>query len=218
VDLDSPLSLAPLASVASLTDLHIYGQPVTDLPSLSELAELRSLALAHLGDASRLDALRPLAGLEHLIVGDLPDLESLRPLSFLTAPKTLWLWRCGALRDVGELRRWRDSLTFLELECAPDVDLAPLADLCHLEELDVNADVDLTPIANMPKLHSLWLRCPADLTPLRAAPSLRTLGFVGSELDLTPLAGRAGLTVRLYRDCVVHGAELLGPGSEIVRF
>jgi hypothetical protein len=216
-DLDLPLSLAPLASVTSLTELYIFGQPVTDLPSLNELAELRSLALAHLGDASRLDALRPLAGLEELIVGDLPDLESLRPLSFLTAPKTLRLWRCGALRDVGELRRWRDSLTFLGLECALDVDLAPLVDLCHIEMLILDANVDLTPVAGMPKLDSLVLHRPVDLTPLRAAPSLRALNFFGSELDLTPLAGRAGLTVRVFGSCVVHGAELLGPGSRIVR-
>jgi hypothetical protein len=155
-------------------------------------------------------------------VGGMPDLPDLQPLSFLRRPTGLWLFNCGALVDVGGMTRWAETLTSVAFAyCKQLADVAPLALLRQLEDLSL-VDItvqDLSPVVGLPRLKVVYLGGDPlpDLAPLRTLPALTRLVIRSGELDLGALAGREGLTVRVERATRVHGADLLGAGSRVVR-
>jgi hypothetical protein len=79
---------------------------------------------------------------------------------------------------------------------------------------------DLEPLTTLPRLISLYLTWGAatDLHIVRRLPALRYLVlYDDADADLTPLRGVTSLTIHVWRQQKVHGAELLGEGSKVVR-
>lgn len=152
----------------------------------------------------------------------MPDLRDIHDLSFLESPVSLGVTDCPALVDLGHLSRWSATLRSVRLEGCPAADLTTLGELdaLHFLNLVKSGPVDLAPIARLPELQTLALGRSAlpDLHPLKNAPALAGLHVYGApELDVSPLAGREELTVRVDRNTTVHGADRLGPGSRVVR-
>jgi hypothetical protein len=79
---------------------------------------------------------------------------------------------------------------------------------------------DLEPLTGLSRLESLSLTwgAAANLDIVRRLPALRHLIlYDDAEADLTPLRGVRSLTVHVRRYQKVHGAELLGEGSKVIR-
>jgi NACHT conflict system protein/NACHT domain-containing protein len=217
-----PLALAPLTSVPTLTRLDLL-VPTSGWPDLAALPSLTGLQLAGTGDAERLAQLKGLPALELVGLRDITGLTGLAPLGFLTGPKWFGLHNCPDLHDLGALARWAPSLQRLWLKDCGEADFSPLSTLHGLDLLDLSgqAPSDLSVLSGLRRLHTLRLVRQAtspDLAPLRDLPSLRRLWLYHSgDIDLAPLAGKAGLVIYLGRDQQVHGAGLLGPGSRVRR-
>jgi NACHT conflict system protein/NACHT domain-containing protein len=219
---DCALSLRPLETVGELSELMIWGQPVTEIPTLYKLDHLTKLYLHCLDTAAALAEFVPLRELEALSVGRMPDLTSLEALRFLAQPRTIYVYGCDALVDVSALGQWPSTLSSVQLEHCPAVDLTTLRSARDIGYLDLwgSGALDLSAIADMPRLTSVMLGDGPlpNLQPLRRLPALQWL-YVRhvSSVDLSELAGREGLTVQVDRSTTVHGAERLGPGSRVIR-
>ena len=107
-------------------------------------------------------------------------------------------WRLNQLRV---LRLVQPSEVFqLGFDTNKVSDLAPLAQLHNLRELDIGftSVEDLTPLTQLTNLTKLYLGATAvvDLTPLAELPNLTVLFLFGNEVtDLTPLAGLQHLSL-----------------------
>ena len=107
-------------------------------------------------------------------------------------------WRLNQLKV---LRLLQPSEVFqLGFDTKKVSDLAPLAQLHNLRELDIGftSVQDLTPLVGLANLTKLYLGATAvvDLTPLAELPNLTVLFLFGNEVtDLTPLAGLQHLSL-----------------------
>ncbi len=219
----NPVDLSPLRDLATLTRLDLL-IPTSGWSALTGLPNLSGLQLAGIGDVARLDRLRDLAALEIIGLRDISGLTDIAPLGFLGAPKWLGLHNCPDLTNLDGLTRWAPSLRRLWLKDCGEADFAPLSALHELDLLDLwgHAPADLSVLSGMHRLQTLRLSGQAtlpDLAPLRDLASLRRLWLYRSgDIDLTPLAGKAGLAIYAGRSHQhIHGADLLGPGSRITR-
>ncbi|MGH3391825.1 MAG: NACHT domain-containing protein [Actinomadura sp.] len=218
--------LTPLADVAQLRSLFLEDTRGRELTPLRSCTGLKRLLLGRLDDVSALSRSLPPTTLPFLILKHCAGLTDPHPLwrfSQLDRLKALDLVRCP-LTDLTGIERWAGTLSHLSLDGAAALtDLQPLRALTRLRLLDISGTRvgDLTPLRDLPRLHSLSIRGvarPPDLAPLRELAELRYLHLGGSgEVDLTPLAGVPHLEVHLNRRQRVHGAELLGDGSRLLR-
>ena len=217
--------LAPLAGMASLRDLVLYG----DFADLSPLASLASLRYLYLSGqrGGRLDRratwdLAPLAGLRsltslHLTRTAISDLAPLAGITSLTS-LGLSLNAISNLANVASLARL-PSLTALYLYSSGVAELGPIAGMTQLTHLDLghNGISDLAPLAGLTSL--TWLRLVgnqvADLGPLAGLTALETLHLTTNRIsDLGPLAGLTSLTnLYLLDNRVADLRPLAGLGS-----
>lgn len=115
-------------------------------------------------------------------------------------------WRLNQLKV---LRLVQPSEVFqLGFDTKKVSDLAPLAQLHNLTELDIGftSVQNLTPLTQLPNLTKLYLGATevVDLTPLAELPNLTVLFLFGNEVtDLTPLAELPQLTQLYLRDIPV---------------
>ena len=214
--------LAPLAGMASLRDLVLYGD-FADLSPLASLASLSTLYLSGQG-GGRLDRratwdLAPLAGLRSLTYLSLSNngISGLSPLAGLTSLTSLHLTR-NAISDLAPLARLA-SLTSLRLSRNAISNLAPLARLPSLTTLYIYGSgvAELDPIAEMTQLTHLDLpnNGISDLAPLAGLTSLTWLRLDQNQIaELGPLAGLTSLTsLSLFGNRVADLRPLAGLGS-----
>ncbi|WP_370969437.1 NACHT domain-containing NTPase [Amycolatopsis sp. cg9] len=184
----------------SLEHLTLEGdlQPESvDLGPLAAVPGLLSLiATVETHGWSRFAELRHLTHLQLSWVDDPQRLVELTPMSYLPS---LVLYNMPYLTDLA-------PLCFLEAPRSLSFDKCPtLRDISGLTRwADSLTDVRL-------------VGCDAvDPAPLASLPELRKLYvFDVDETDLTPLAGKSGLTVYVGDNTRIVGAELLGPGSSV---
>ncbi|MBC6459833.1 NACHT domain-containing protein [Actinomadura sp. HBU206391] len=220
------IALAPLADVAGLRSLYIDDTRGMDLTPLRSCARVKRLLLGQLDDIEVLGRSLAPTALSFLIIGQcatLRDVRALRRFEQLGRLRALHLNSCP-LTDLIGIEWWAETLSNLSLRGASGLtDLRPLRGLARLNSLDISETGvgELAALRELPELTSLHLRefrQPPDLRPLAELSQLRFLCLAGSgEVDLTPLAGKPDLEVHLARRQRVRGAELLGPGSKIVR-
>ncbi len=216
-----PLSLSPLRHIPTLTRVMIHGRRVIDIPVLARLPVLKHLGLWELSCVDDLRGLRPLGSLETIQVGGMPDLRDVEPLRFLEHPTSVFVSGCPALEDLSGITSWAQTLQSLGIRTCPAVDLGTLPELPEVTQLSLwECDqFDLTPVTRLPRLTRVYINGEVPpLHSLRGAPALNDLTISGaSEVDLSPLAGKKGLTVRVDHSTTVHGADRLGSGSRVVR-
>lgn len=213
--------LSPLAEVRGLRSIEAR-VATHGWSALAELPDLKHLQLSWIHDPAELAELVTLTGLRSLSLSHAFRLDDLTPLAFLVAPTSLAFLGCKALEDVSLLTRWASGLRWLRIIACPPVDPAPIAELTKLRLLDLTA-TDLPDLAMLSRLRELEdlrlrdLRGMPDLVPLTGLDRLRKLTVTGmGRLDLRPLAGRAGLVVRISELVEPVGVELLGPDSTVV--
>ncbi|GAA2115321.1 NACHT domain-containing protein [Actinomadura alba] len=220
------ISLEPLADTVNLRSLCLDDTRGVDLTPLRDCAGIKQLLLGHLEDAALLEESLPPTVLSSLIIGHcatLTDLRGLRRFERLGRLAALHLNSCP-LTGLAGIEWWAETLSDLSLRGASELtDLRPLRTMTRLTCLDLSETgvSDLGPLRDLPNLTTVDLRDfrrPPDLRPLGDLAELRHLCLAGSgEVDLSPLAGKPDLEVHLARRQRVRGAELLGPGSKIVR-
>ncbi len=161
------VDLSALAALTDLTQLYLFGSPITDIEPLAGEPALTELWLSR----SRLSDLRPLAGQSALRTLNLDDnqISDLRPLAGLT------------------------GLTRLSLTGNAISDLSPLSALTQLKDLELsrNRITSLLPLADL-RPTTLWLpgNQISDLTPLKDMSSLEYLYLDGNRVtDPSPVAG-----------------------------
>jgi hypothetical protein len=209
--------------------------------------ELRWLVVEPLSGDVDLATLLRFPALSYLSVGlsgTLRNLAALRTLPLRTLEINRGEIE-GSLEDLLSAASKLTELRFVDCDWLADID--PLARFDGLREVCLTGCQnvgDFTALVRLPELEFLYLqrtsvadisflaRCDAltvievshnpnliDLSPLRRLPKLRFLGLAGNRpgLDLSLLAGRRGLTIRLYEGQVVTGTERLGRGVKIER-
>jgi NACHT N-terminal Helical domain 1/NACHT domain len=144
-----------------------------------------------------------LTTLKRLEVAEL-DIQSLLMLG--KAPPnvtTLVINRCPLLSLRGA-ENW-DKISHLELAMTARLpDLAAITKLASLEVVELSFGIGrilrLDALAELPRLRSLRLHRMDHIV-----------------VDLTPFRSRSGLTINVPETAVVEGAEMLGPGSRLMR-
>ncbi|MFF4365698.1 NACHT domain-containing protein [Streptomyces sp. NPDC001594] len=185
--------LGPLAELP-LRNLFTFGSPRVGLGVLEKLTELLHLGLATADG--------------HRAVGELPGRQQLT---------SLWLYEGTEDLSLDGLERWPD-LSYLSLTGSRQTDelcaMAHPPDLATLQLIHHHA---LAPqdLLRFPRLDTLFFsdcRFSAGLAALKELKDLATLSLSAcGTVDLTPLAGLPQLTVEVYRDMDVRGAELFPP-------
>ena len=188
--------LAPLAGLASLTELYVSGNEVSDLAPLAGLASLTELHVSG-NEVSDLAPLAGLASLTYLYVSG-NEVSDLAPLAGLASLTELHV-SGNEVSDLAPLAGLA-SLTYLDVSGNEVSDLAPLAGLVSLAGLHVSANEvsDLAPLAGLASLTDLSVGSNevSDLAPLAGLTSLETLALPlnYSISDIAPLAGLNRLT------------------------
>ena len=219
----STLSLEPLTDLDTLTWICV-DRTVGDFTGLARLPALTGLLLDRLHTTDRAAQFAAFPRLETAIVGRVDDMVDLSPLAALEAPSFIGARWCPALRDLSLLRRWRETVTSVNLSWSPQANLEPLADLDRLEAVYLSGygpKQDLSPLARLPRLRTVSVGSPEglpDLRPLRACTTLAEIWCDDAPaVDVSALAGMPGLTVFADRRTKVHGVGALGPGSRVRR-
>jgi hypothetical protein len=168
-------------------------RPLADVPTLRRVfADVETHGWMRLGE---------LPNLEHLQLSWIHEVRRLAELVSLSRLPSLSLQHVPSLRNL-------TCLSFLDNPVSIGLRRCPaLQDISALTRWAAS----LTRVALM--------TCPkVDLAPLVSLPALRTLVLGNDdEADLTPLAGKADLTVSAGKDTRLIGEDLLGPGSKVER-
>ncbi|MFJ9553721.1 NACHT domain-containing protein [Nocardiopsis sp. NPDC101807] len=220
-------SVAPLTQT-SLEQLSLSHPGLTrDLEMLRGLDQLSRLEFYHTLSTVPLREMCPphVASLAYVNT----PIENLSPL--IDAPSTFTavrVWYCSGFRSIDGLESQTESLvqfTYGAREAPNVLDLSELVRFGNLTLLRLDletASANRQWISRMPGLRYLQLslrNTPAVVpTWVRDIPGLHTLSLPCSgPLDVRPLAGARGLTVRAHRRTRVIGAGLLGEGSALRR-
>jgi internalin A len=186
---------SPLLAQRSLRFLTLHDCPTLDtLDKLPLLDNLRGLRLDHSSlAAGPRDLIDRVPQLEVLHLSLSPWMDDLAPLTSLN------------LRSLGLLA------------CESIVDFTPLAEMTHLDYLDLEGSGigSLTPLGQLVNLETLRLGGCADVTDLTPLASLRRLRDLNIEgvspgIDLAPLADIKNITVYIRRGQDVRHRNLLG--------
>ncbi|MFK0256942.1 NACHT domain-containing protein [Streptomyces sp. NPDC090445] len=185
--------LGPLGELP-LKNLFTFGSHRVGLGVLERLSELFSLGLATTGG--------------HRSVGELPGRQQLT---------SLWLYEGAEDLSLDGLERW-PGLLYLSLAGSRQAEelraMARLPDLTSFQLLHHHA-FDAEDLLRFPGLTNLFFadcRFATGVAALKELTGLTTLSFSAcGTVDLTPLAQLPELTVHVYRDTNVRGAELFPP-------
>ena len=187
--------VTPLAALASLHSLDLWGTPVSDVTPLAALTALQSLNL-RVTPVSDVTPLGALTALQSLDLGGTP-VSDVTPLAALTA------------------------LQSLNLGGTPVSDVTPLGALTALRSLNLGGTPvsDVTLLGALTALQSLdlWGTKVRDVTPLGALIALQSLNLGGTQVsDVTSLASLTALEKLDLSGTRQTGVEALRrPGLEI---
>ena len=185
-------SLEPLAGLVALEELDVSGN--RQLASLAGIESLRNLkeleltftAIRDLAPLARLPALEKVR-LYGFGFGAVPDLSGVKNLRDLNLGH-------NDLVDLGPLRKMTGLRRLVLMQNAKLENLAPLASLPQLAELDLQSTAvkSLAPLAKLPALSHLRLNGTAvkSLAPLASVKTLRTLDIAqdfGHEAEIEAL-------------------------------
>jgi hypothetical protein len=209
-----------LEGMADRERLHVVLKNVASQSDLDTLSSVPWLVTLTIEPSGKLDSLGVVAGLKQLRHLSLPAtlLPLLARAGDLGHLETLSILRCednggadlGALKGLVPLK----SLSLGGARCAGVTDLAPLAPLVNLEDLDVSTtSVDrLDALKGMQKLHVLraaWTRV-GSIAPVAQLSQLVALDVAATNVrDFSPLrtmTGLHGLKVSGMRDLSVLSA------------
>ncbi len=219
---EDPAELVGLRHLRHLRDLHCY---VND-PHEFDLASLA---------ATSLESVRLTRGFQSTDIGPLAAVATLRVVDAEGATRG-WAQlaglpnlECVRLTDIPDIRLLAELAPLRHLhEMTLDLvhgleDVQPLSFLDSPRKLIFHRCPKLRDVSGLTKWASSLTEvdfsgCPqVDPAPLAALPRLRKLSlFDVGRADLTPLAGKSGLTVHVDPGTLLDGAELLGPGSVVV--
>ncbi|MYA99343.1 hypothetical protein F4X90_06655, partial [Candidatus Poribacteria bacterium] len=203
--------LTGLAFAKNLTELYLYGNPLSDISPLASLTKLRVIDAPHtkISDLSPLaslhnleeisvrhapiSSLAPLANLKNLKKLDTThsDISDLSPLAGLTNLTRLLLYDCKAT-DLSPLKGLT-KLRWLGFQHTDNIsDFSPLSGLTELRHLDLfNTEIsDLSPLARLVNLETLILveNRIVDVSPLASLRNLKKLELhVNNISDFSPL-------------------------------
>ncbi|MEU5037718.1 NACHT domain-containing protein [Streptomyces rubiginosohelvolus] len=187
-------SIEPLARPGvewlSLVELH----PSLDPGPCAHMPDLRYLTLGHpfvIESVGELPVCAQVTGLDLLRQTRYLDLEGLEAWTSL---RLLALYGAGHLRQLNRMTALH-RLEHLRLIQIPGTDLRWTAPLAELRDLILFVD-----------------DAPCDLSPLTDLPCLESLVLYGEvPYDLTPLASRQDLTIRLAHNTHAAGTHLFPP-------
>ena len=213
----------------SVVELDFDYRNVGDPASLRSFKALKQLQIVGLRNAAALsDMLSP--GLELYRFGlwdaeELEDLDGLLSLRALESLGFLLLSRCFRLRSISGIERWANTLTGMylvapSLEDVEKVGALPGIGFLNLHHTPVSDLSFITALAQLEVLHLGGEGPLPDLAPLRGLDRLEYLFLWGNDdVDLTPLAGKDGLTVNLegFAERRVYGQDKLGKHSRVRR-
>ena len=185
--------LTGLKFAVNLEELNISGNPISDFSPLSGCVNLVRLFMW--GHNPPKTDLSPLANLTKLEILEVQEFKS-DDLSFLTRLTNLRELQfyggptggqgIPTVSGLTQLRKLRFRHQNIE-------DISPLANLIHLEWLDLHSNdnlVDISPLRNLTKLKFLSLGWNAveDVSPLADLTNLRELDIRGNNIsDISPL-------------------------------
>ncbi|MBV9448814.1 MAG: NACHT domain-containing protein [Streptosporangiaceae bacterium] len=194
------VDLGPLVTLPNLRRLSFWADRVTNIEAVRDCPKLEEISVYNLTVVAGLPQFFPPYPLKLLDVrkGTLEDLTALLDVAGLEA---LRLVDCHKLRSIQGIDRWAATMRSFMLVRSPRVtDLEPLATLKELRTLSVSSPSHRT------------------LAIVRRLSGLRTLHLnYDVPVDLTPLRGVTGLSVYVTRGQQVHGGEVLGAGSHVIR-
>ena len=206
--------------------LYIGGEQLTDIQHLSTLSGLDNLVLYYASKLEDLTVVGQLTQLQGLEIRNLPKLTNLKFLEGLGNLDRFYLYESRNVSDFSGLSGLFNA-SDIRLNRLGNLDLAPLADLDNLEQLELigNGLTDVSTIENLRYLTRLNLRSNliSDLSPLAGARRLESLelddnnivsiealanldrltslGIRDNKLnDLTPLAGLTDLKTLQLED------------------
>ncbi|MCF3180948.1 NACHT domain-containing protein [Streptomyces polychromogenes] len=215
---DSPelMDLGPLAELRKLE--HIGLSKCTALTDLGPLAELPLKNLYTFGcHRVRLGVLERLPDLLYLGLATTDGHQSVGELPGRQQLTHLWLYEGAEDMSLDGLERW-PSLQYLSLVGRKQAEelhaMAVAPDLTTLQLIHHHA-CDPEDLLRFPQLDSLYFadcRFTAGLGALTELTELTTLQFSAcGTVDLTPLAQLPELTIYVYQDMDLRGAELFPP-------
>ena len=205
-------SLEPIAKMAQLRSLFIWGTHITDIAELANLSKLQELDLSRtrvaditplanlvelqwlnlsLTGVSNIASLAKLHKLQELYL-ELTSIAEIESLANLGDLRILYLWKTN-VSNVTPLRKLA-NLRKLSLIDSRVTDISPLVDLNNLEELNLGSEglVDISPLQSLISLRRLAVQDSpiTDLTPLSSLKNLEVLTLNSNihVADLTPLA------------------------------
>ena len=180
VDLNHPISLAPLGKLKRLRELRVNSETIVDLSELADLANLEELKIGSSSEAQDnlpapemdLSPLKNLSQLRELSIfhrrlTDVKDLQDLKQLKILELSDEV-----VELSDLKEMT-WLENLYFF---ANGEHDTSHLASLINLKDLRFHYEkedlkYDLSPFSKLTKLEFLYMgNTEVDLTQLRADP------------------------------------------------
>ncbi|MFF5083842.1 NACHT domain-containing protein [Actinoplanes sp. NPDC000266] len=197
----SPLEGSDLAALS----VSSQGDHELDLRPLAGLANLRSLMvhgsnLRNAGELTRLNKLRAVGG-SRLLLSQLARMPSASPVALVVASDTL------QDDSLSFLTVWAESVTDVRLIGDCPRDLSPLTGLKRLSNLVLmsGTTVDDAAIGRLASLERIQLMSDPDtinstlphLARLRNLRAVYLLSYDEGTIDLAPLAGLEGRTVKL---------------------
>ncbi|WP_326559876.1 NACHT domain-containing protein [Micromonospora sp. NBC_01796] len=218
----NPEELSELAQLAHLCLWQV--RKLTAISFVSELTNLRSLMLNSLDNVTDYTPLDNLPALTDLSLHS-PRIDFYTRTALLHRLTALTLSGVGAPPDgISELVGKAPQLEHLTLGgCNWVESTTPLTTLTALKRLSLPRTrvSELGPLAELTQLRHVDLEgCTAvtSLAPLAGLPHLSSLSIAGIArgTDLSPFAGRRGLTITLGKGQDVRGLDRLGSGVRVL--
>ena len=222
------LDLRTMARKNDITSLDLGVRNVLHFDALKSFEKLRTLEISVLPDvfnihkflSPRLKLAR--FGLWNAIT--MEDLDELLDVPAIAHLNFLLLSNCRRLRTIEGIETLADTITGLFLSAPHLEDIARIKMLPKINFLNIHltplADLSfISPLTDLRILHLGGTGTIPPLAPLRELQNLEHLFLWGDDgVDLTPLAGKEGLTVRNEgaRNRQIRGGEDLGKDSKVV--
>jgi hypothetical protein len=223
------IDLTELVGCAKLTKLDFDYSSLIDPFALRSLVQLDNIQASGVNSFAPLrDAIPDNSALRRFGLWEASDMETLSELCAdprLGGLGFLLLGRCHKLQSISGIETWASTMTGIYLHASRLQDYEIIGQLTRLDFANISAVpiTDLSFIRNLRELAILHLGGTSPLPPLDALAELTNLNYLflhgKDDVDLTPLAGKNDLRVRVANSHLrrIHGTGSLGPGVTVIR-